>query len=97
VSGPDCELMEREIVTSTESLGFPESVHVKTMLVPVVEDPCAAEVVRFCAADAAVGVPLITPVDAASIKPAGSTPDFTVQVNGDDPPCTKAARLNEKA
>lgn len=88
--------MEREIATSTESLGFPESVHVKIMLVFTVEGPCAAEVVRFCAADAAVGVPLMTPVDAASVRPAGSVPDFTVQVNGDDPPCKNAARLNEK-
>ena len=35
---------------------------------------------------AAVGFPLITPVDAASVKPAGSAPALRLQVNGVVPP-----------
>jgi hypothetical protein len=85
-----------EIETSTEILGFPESVHVKTRLTGAAEDSAATDCVRLLVADAAVGLPLIIPVEAARDRPAGSAPDLMIQLNGDDPPCTKAARLIEK-
>ena len=37
---------------------------------------------------AAVGVPVIAPVEGASVKPGGSVPAETVQVNGAVPPST---------
>ena len=63
--------------------GFPESAQVNTMTIAAVV--------------AAVGVPVIIPVFASSARPAGSVPDLMAQVKGAVPPCTKLARLNEKA
>ena len=37
---------------------------------------------------AVVGVPLITPVDAFSVRPAGSEPEASAKVNGAVPPVT---------
>jgi hypothetical protein len=53
---------------------------------------------RTTAADvAAVGTPVIIPVLASSLSPAGKVPDLMAQVKGAVPPCTKLAKLYEKA
>jgi hypothetical protein len=52
-------------------MGEPESVTLK---------------VRDVFADGVVGVPLISPVDALSVKPAGNVPTIIDQVNGVVPP-----------
>ena len=68
------------IFTETETGGRPASVHVKT---------------RGLALAAAVGVPVIIPMLAFSIKPAGNIPLLSVQFSGDVPPWMKLIRLYE--
>jgi hypothetical protein len=78
-------LIVREICGLADRVveGFPESAQVNTMTTAVVV--------------ATVGVPVIIPVLPSSARPAGSVPDFTAHVKGAVPPCTKFARLYEKA
>jgi hypothetical protein len=77
-------LTAREIWTDAgvEIGGIPESMQLK--------ETAAALAV-------ALGVPTTIPVLVLSVKPAGSVPDLMDQVKGGVPPCTKLARLNEKA
>src|ERR1700730_455463 len=61
--------------------GFPESVQVNT---------------KTRAAAGVDGVPVIIPLLALRLKPAGSAPEVIDHVKGGVPPCTKFMRLSEK-
>ncbi len=80
-----------EYATNTSPLGS-EAVEMVTL--PMVMDKAADEVAPAVSVKVtlklgvpeAVGVPLMTPVDEARVRPAGSVPLLTAQVYGDVPP-----------